>query len=137
MDMDTCLFLFLSERSELTVFCLFRFNIYTLHQRGMNRSQKSESSYLVTSPGRDLVHHYQPASRRSLAQLANNSRSGSGARKSSTEHFLSWIPRRSRYIIACVAVIRIIIIIMTGPGPAHVQMPNLWKIFNPPPTTME
>jgi len=73
-----------------------RFNIYTLHQRGMNRSQKSESSYLVTSPGRDLVHHYQPASRRSLAQLANNSRSGSGARKSSTEHFLSWIPRRSR-----------------------------------------
>jgi len=74
-----------------------RFNIYTLHQRGMNLRDKSESSYLVSSPGREhSTFHYQPASRRSLAQLASSARSGSTPRKSSTEHFLSWIPRRSR-----------------------------------------
>lgn len=78
-----------------------RFNIYTLHQRGITLRKKSESSYLVSSPGREegRTFHYQPASRRSLAQLASNSRSGqtsSNARKSSTETFLSWIPRRSR-----------------------------------------
>ena len=86
---------------------MFRFNIYTLHQRGITLRKKSESSYLVnlvkaqkvensfektqvnrpgkfskntrlkimvsqvSSPGREegRTFHYQPASRRSLAQV--------------------------------------------------------------------
>ena len=77
-----------------------RFNIYAVHQRsstGLSRSSKSKSSYLVTSPGRDCVYNYQPASRRSLAQLASSARCGpSNNRKSSMDHFTSWLPRRKR-----------------------------------------
>ena len=78
-----------------------RFNIYALHQRsGLSRSCKSKSSYLVTSPGRDCVYSYQPASRRSLAQLGSSgtgARPGAGAgRKSSMDTFTSWLPRRKR-----------------------------------------
>ena len=79
-----------------------RFNIYAVHQRsGLSRSCKSKSSYLVTSPGRDCVYSYQPASRRSLAQLgAANSRPGVAAagRKSSIDTFTSWLPRRKRSV---------------------------------------
>ena len=81
-----------------------RFNIYALHQRsstGLSRSSKSKSSYLVTSPGRDCVYNYQPASRRSLAQLASSSArygANTNSRKSSMDHFTSWLPgsRRKR-----------------------------------------
>ncbi|XP_023329892.1 uncharacterized protein LOC111702441 isoform X2 [Eurytemora carolleeae] len=66
-----------------------RFNIYTLHHRSQILRNKSESSYLVTSPGRDMVTHYQPVSRRSLANL------GSRATRKSSD-FLSWLPNRSR-----------------------------------------
>ena len=80
--------------------CLCRFNIYAIHQRssttGLSRSSKSKSSYLVTSPGRDCVYNYQPASRRSLAQLASGSRYSSNNRKSSMDTFTSWLPRRKR-----------------------------------------
>ena len=67
-----------------------------MHQRsstGLSRSSKSKSSYLVTSPGRDCVYNYQPASRRSLAQLASGARNN---RKSSMDQFTSWLPRRRR-----------------------------------------
>ena len=84
----------------LAIYCyLLRFNIYAVHQRsstGLSRSSKSKSSYLVTSPGRDCVYNYQPASRRSLAQLASGGRCGANTRKSSMDHFTSWLPRRKR-----------------------------------------
>ena len=87
-------------RSDL-YFSPHRFNIYALHQRsstGLSRSSKSKSSYLVTSPGRECVYNYQPASRRSLAQLASSARYGgnTNSRKSSMDHFTSWLPRRKR-----------------------------------------
>jgi len=78
----------LRSRTPDEEFSPSRFNIYTLHHKSMRN--KSESSYLVTSPGRDLITHYQPASRRSLANLGSRT-----TRKSSTD-FLSWLPRRSR-----------------------------------------
>ena len=84
----------------IVIYCdLLRFNIYAVHQRsstGLSRSSKSKSSYLVTSPGRDCVYNYQPASRRSLAQLASGGRCGANTRKSSMDHFTSWLPRRKR-----------------------------------------
>jgi len=71
-----------------------RFNIYAMHQRsGLSRSCKSKSSYLVTSPGRDCVYNYQPASRRSLAQLASNK---NVTRKASMDTFTSWLPSRRK-----------------------------------------
>ena len=88
--------------SHSSLLCSPRFNIYALHQRGstgLSRSSKSKSSYLVTSPGRDCVYNYQPASRRSLAQLASSSARYGGntnSRKSSMDHFTSWLPRRKR-----------------------------------------
>lgn len=80
----------LRSRTPDEEFSPTRFNIYTLHQRGANVN-KSESSYLMTSPGQV---QYQPVSRRSLAQLASGK---SHPRKYSTEQFFSWMPsRRSR-----------------------------------------
>ena len=131
---------------------LVRFNIYALHQRsGLSRSCKSKSSYLVTSPGRDCVYSYQPASRRSLAQLAGSGSSKAAAgRKSSIDTFASWLPRRKRSVGKLYKIMNkncfcdryplsltqqfldtlSLCNFLSELDPRHDQTPSPWKIYN-------
>ena len=90
----------------------------------------------MTSPGKDCVYNYQPASRRSLAQLASNSKySSATSRKSSMDHFTSWLPRRKR------SVSTTFYSLSSFPYSEHDlklgQMPSQWKTYNLPRNTME
>ena len=102
-----------------------------MHQRsGLSRSCKSKSSYLVTSPGRDCVYNYQPASRRSLAQLASNK---NVTRKASMDTFTSWLPSRRKRFVTNIIVISFIDICANIPSELDHRpdkMQSRWKTYN-------